>query len=73
MVVRPGCTLHHLGLANALGEGQDDVPGLLRRAADAVERLGDVDVHDIILHTELVKGEPWHSLTVYYVTDTPTS
>ncbi|QCB93359.1 hypothetical protein [Cellulomonas shaoxiangyii] len=52
---------------NPLGPGQDDVPALLRRVASSIERLGRVDVQDVVFHEELSDdGTPWPSLRVYY-------
>jgi hypothetical protein len=40
-------TSSHFSQSNPAGEGQGDVPALLRRVADSVEALGDVQVADI--------------------------
>jgi hypothetical protein len=52
--------------ANPRGPGQDDVPALLRRVSETIATLGAIDVHDLVLHTELTEDEAWHSLVVYY-------
>lgn len=52
---------------NPAGEGQQSVPALLRRLADPIEQLGEVDVHDISFHMELdddAEGRP--TATVYF-------
>jgi hypothetical protein len=43
-------TIEHFSQANPQGPGQDDVPALLRRVADTVEKFGVVDVQDITFH-----------------------
>jgi hypothetical protein len=48
------------------GFGQGDVAALLRRVADAVERLGDVQVHDITFASAVTDGEDDLTMTVYY-------
>jgi hypothetical protein len=57
----------HFSQANPAGDGQDDVPALLRRVADSVVALGEVRVMDIVFHTETTADGNWHSMTVYYV------
>ncbi|GAA0357836.1 hypothetical protein GCM10009530_03840 [Microbispora corallina] len=59
-------TMHHFSPANPKGHQQGDVPALLRRVADSIEDLGDVEVHDLIMHTEITAEGPWPSLTVYF-------
>jgi hypothetical protein len=64
----PQCwTAKHFSQANPKGPGQGDVPALLRRAADTIEHLGEVDVVDLIMHTEVTEDGDWHNLTVYFV------
>jgi hypothetical protein len=46
--------------------GQDDVPALLRRVADTIEKRGEIDVMDITFENETTAEGPWPSLTVYY-------
>lgn len=45
---------------------QDNVPVLLRRVADSIDRMGPLDVHDLVLHTEVTEDGDWHSITVYF-------
>ncbi len=52
--------------SNPEGPGQGDVAALLRRVADAVENLGDVQVHDITFASEVTGGEDDLTMTVYY-------
>lgn len=59
-------TSRHFSQANPVGPGQDNVAALLRRVADSVESLGPVEVHDLVLHTEITPDGGWHSITVYY-------
>ena len=56
----------HFSQANPAGQGQDDVPALLRRVADSIKALGEVSVQDLVLHTEVTPNGAWHSLTVYF-------
>lgn len=59
-------TAEHFAQANPAGPGQDDVPSLLRRVAGSLERIGPVEVQDLILHTDVTAGGPRYSLTVYF-------
>lgn len=59
-------TMYHFSQANPEGPGQDDVPALLRRVADTIEGLGDIQVHDLIMHSEVTPNGDWPSLTVYF-------
>ena len=53
--------------ANPEGSGQGNVPALLRRVADSIEELGDVQVLDITYEVEMTAEGRWPSLSVYYV------
>lgn len=60
-------TMFHFSQANPRGEGQDSVPALLRRVAETLDEFGNVQVFDLVLHSEITPdGEDWPSLTVYY-------
>jgi len=59
-------TVEHFSQSNPEGRGQDDVPALLRRVADSVERLGQINVQDLVLHNEITGDGSWFSITVYY-------
>jgi hypothetical protein len=48
------------------GDGQGDVPALLRRVAGSIEDLGEVNVQDIVFHSEVTAGEDDLTMTVYY-------
>jgi len=55
--------VHHFAQANPAGEGENDVPALLRRVADSVEELGPVDVADICFRNNV---EDSINMTVYF-------
>lgn len=63
----PRYTALHFSQSNPQGTGQDNVPALLRRVADTIDELGDVDISNLILHPAITSdGEEWPSITVYY-------
>jgi hypothetical protein len=60
-------TMFHFSQANPRGKEQDSVPALLRRVAETLDEFGNVQVFDLVLHSEITSdGESWPSLTVYY-------
>ena len=59
-------TISHFSQSNPSGEGQGDVPALLRRVADQVESLGDVQVQDITFTSEPTDSEDDLTVTVYF-------
>jgi hypothetical protein len=59
-------SMFHFSQSNPAGTGQGDVAALLRRVADSIEALGDVDVHDVVFHSEVTDGEDDLTMTVYY-------
>lgn len=59
-------SVFHFSRSNPEGPGQGDVAALLRRVADAVDDLGDVQIHDITFTSAVTGGEDDLSLTVYY-------
>ncbi|MBL7490417.1 hypothetical protein I6A60_40205 [Frankia sp. AgB1.9] len=59
-------TAYHFSQSNPEGAGQGDVGALLRRVADPIDALGQVDVQDLVLHTDITADGDWHSITVYY-------
>jgi hypothetical protein len=60
-------TISHFAQANPKGPDISNVPLLLRRVADSLDKLGRVEVQDITLHREITEdGEDWPSLTVYF-------
>jgi hypothetical protein len=58
--------VEHFSQANPAGKDQGDVPALLRRVAGSIEALGEVEVEDLVMHTEVTENGDWHSLTVYF-------
>jgi hypothetical protein len=46
-------TIRHFSQSNGAGTGQGDVAALLRRVADTLDELGDVQVQDIAFHSEV--------------------
>jgi hypothetical protein len=59
-------TIFHSSQCNPEGEGQGNVPLLLRRVADTITELGDVQVQDITFASEVTGGEDRVGMTVYY-------
>jgi len=59
-------TARYFSQSNPAGAGQGDVAALLRRVAESIDDLGDVDVQDITFSTEVGDGEDDLSMTVYY-------
>ena len=59
-------TISHFSQSNPKGVGQDDVAALLRRVAETVDGMGDVDIQDITFHTEGKDGGDDLTMTVYY-------
>jgi len=62
----PTWTVNHFTQSNPAGPGQDDVPALLRRVADSIEKCGPVRIADVVFHSEIDRdGVDWPSMTVY--------
>jgi len=59
-------TVEHFSQANRAGDGQGDVPALLRRVADAIEALGAIEIQDLVMHSEITENGGWPSITVYF-------
>jgi hypothetical protein len=59
-------TILNFAQSNPSGEGQGLVPALLRRVADSIEGLGDVQVQDITFHSEVTGEEDDLTMIVYY-------
>lgn len=59
-------TINHFSQSNPAGEDQGDVPALLRRVADSIEALGDVDVQDITFSSGVTEAEDDLTMTVYF-------
>lgn len=61
-------TAHHFSQANPAGQGQEDVPALLRRVADTIESLGEIRIMDLVMHNEITAEGDWPSIIAYYET-----
>ncbi|MET4706117.1 hypothetical protein [Frigoribacterium sp. UYMn621] len=59
-------TINHFSQSNPSGAGQGDVPALLRRVADSIEELGDVQVADITFSSSVSDDEDDLTVTVYF-------
>jgi hypothetical protein len=59
-------TILHFSQSNPVGEGSGDVPALLRRVADTIEALGDIQVEDITFSSAPTPAEDDVTMTVYY-------
>jgi hypothetical protein len=59
-------TAQYFSQSNPAGAGQGDVAALLRRVAESIDRLGDIDVQDVTFSTEVRDSEDDLSMTVYY-------
>jgi hypothetical protein len=59
-------TVRHFSQSNPSGDGQGDVPRLLCRVADSIEKLGAVEVQDITFGEEITEDGRWPHLTVYF-------
>jgi hypothetical protein len=64
-------TAEYFSLANPSGQGQGDVPLLLRRVAETIEAFGDVEIQDLLLDTDVNEFGNWPSITVYFHRDVP--
>jgi hypothetical protein len=62
----PSSIIEHASLANPSGPRQRDVSALLRRAADWIEDVGGLEVHDLILHTASTESSDSPSVTIYF-------
>jgi hypothetical protein len=49
--------------------GRGDVPELLRRVADSIQELGDIQVEDITFSAQPTDGADEIAITVYYHRD----
>lgn len=58
---------HHFSISNPEGPGQGDPAALLKRAASAIEDLGEVWVQDIAYSKEQTASEERLTATVYYL------
>ena len=64
-------TCHHFSLANPVEDGADDLPKLLRRLADEIERLeiAAIEILDLTVSQEITADGPWWSASVYWSAD----
>lgn len=46
-------SIFHFSQSNGDGPGRGDVPALLRRVADSLDALGDVQVQDVTFRSEV--------------------
>lgn len=69
MTVADDWTINHFSQSNPTGIGQGDVPALLRRVADSIEELGDVQVEDISFASAVADPEDDLRMTVYFHKD----
>jgi hypothetical protein len=60
-------SIEQFSMANPKGEGQGSIPALLRRVAETIERLGAVEIQDLVFHAERNENaEEWPTMTVYF-------
>jgi hypothetical protein len=62
-------TVFHFRQSNPDGPGQGDVAALLRRVAEEIDKLGDVDIQDITFSSSVTEEEDDLTMTVYYNRD----
>ncbi|MEO7131390.1 MAG: hypothetical protein ABIZ07_08460, partial [Dermatophilaceae bacterium] len=58
--------IHHFAQGNPEGQGQGDVPSMLRRAADSIEALGVVTVMDLTFANVVTADGLWPHVTAYF-------
>jgi hypothetical protein len=61
-----GSRIHARWQSDPEGPDQGYVPSLLRRVADTIEALADVQIQDITFSSEVTGGEDTLMMTVYY-------
>lgn len=59
-------TIFHFSQSNPTGPGQGDVGALLRRVADTIDLLGDIEIMDVTFTSIADFPENDLSMTVYY-------
>ena len=59
-------TIFNFSQSNPKGSGQGDVAALLRRVAESIDELGNVQVQDVAFGSEVTDGEDDLTMTVYY-------
>lgn len=65
----------HFSLANPRTDGATDLPRLLRRLADEVEKreIDPLTILDVTVSDEITEDGPWWSATVYWSPEGRTS
>lgn len=65
------CRVFSLG--NPREDGSTDLPRLLRRVAEEIERLhiDPMEVLDVTIEQEMMEDGPWWSASVYWSPDVP--
>ena len=66
MASEPRYSMFHFSMSNPEGPGQGNVPNLLRRVAQEIERLGDVEVFGVTFKSQPTAEEDDLTMTVYY-------
>jgi hypothetical protein len=63
----------HFSLANPREDGATDLPRLLRRLADELEKreIDSLDILDLTVSHEMTEGGPWWSATLYWSSNDP--
>lgn len=60
-------TTKHFSLSLPQGEGQDNIPDLLRHLAKTIEDEQTINIRDIVFHNEIdSEGNEWPHFTIYY-------
>lgn len=61
-------TCRHFSLASAIDDRPSDLPHLLRRLADELNRhqIGPMELLDVTIASEITEDGPWWSATVYW-------
>lgn len=61
-------TCRHISIANPRQDGSADLPLLLRRLADEIERLqvDPTEILDATISKEITEDGPWWSATLYW-------
>lgn len=60
-------TCYHFSVSLPAGEGQDNVPNLLKHLAATLEDYDYESIQDVVFHDETdERGESYPSFTVYY-------
>jgi hypothetical protein len=63
---RDGAKMFHFSQNNPQGPGQGNVAALLRRVADTIDDLGDIEIYDITFSSSVTEDEDELTMVVYY-------